>query len=160
MGRRAPRRNVPLDLCLRLYVHRSPNGTKALRFRILCREGDGVLRLRHHADGGHFTLLGSVAKVTAGSFCPERCGCCGHHDVAGLKAMTKWLFTGLSITTFLGATLCAEGVLQAACLFTGDRATRNVEFWGTLACVMLASCIVFGVLAIRADVKAKKNAVS
>ncbi|MBM7129884.1 hypothetical protein [Dyella mobilis] len=70
------------------------------------------------------------------------------------------MFIGLAVFTLLSALYCALGVVQAACLFSGDRAVRNVEFWGTLACIAAALSIIFGVFAIRAIVKAKRHVVS
>lgn len=62
----------------------------------------------------------------------------------------KWIFVVLSLSLLLGAVYCALGVLQAASLFTGDRAVRNVQFWGTLTCVGICGAVLFGLLAVRA----------
>jgi hypothetical protein len=68
-----------------------------------------------------------------------------------------WMLLGISIACFLGMLLFLGGVLQAACLFSGDRAIRNVEFWGALSCLALLSSLTFGALAIRAFVGARNH---
>lgn len=60
------------------------------------------------------------------------------------------VFAILSLSLLLAAVYCALGVLQAASLFTGDRAVRNVHFWGSLTCVGIFGAVFFGVLAVRA----------
>lgn len=74
------------------------------------------------------------------------------------RAKTWWL-SGLSLFMVLSAIYCALCVLQAACLFTGDRAVRNVQFWGTLCSVALVCALVCAVLAIRAHIKAKRRVI-
>ena len=65
----------------------------------------------------------------------------------------KRLFIGLSAFLLLAAVYCGLGVVQARCLFTGERAIRNVQFWGTLGGVALVCALAFAVLAIRASIR-------
>jgi hypothetical protein len=63
----------------------------------------------------------------------------------------KRIFATFSISLLLFAVYCALGFLQAASLFTGDRAIRNFQFWGTLTCAGVFGAMLFGVLAFRAE---------
>ena len=54
----------------------------------------------------------------------------------------------------LAALYCGMGVLQAASLFTGDRAVHNLHFWGTMMSIGIAGSVLFGALAIRAALRA------
>lgn len=47
------------------------------------------------------------------------------------------------------------GILQAASLFTDERALRNLHFWGTLMCIAFTCSVLFGFLAFRASRLAK-----
>ena len=53
-----------------------------------------------------------------------------------------WIAFYLSIPAAL---YCLGGVIQAASLFTGERAQRNYNFWGGL---FLACCVLFLVSAV------------
>ena len=65
------------------------------------------------------------------------------------------IFSALSVLMALAAIYSALGILQAASLFTGERALRNFNFWGTLMCVAFACSVLFGFLAFRASRLAK-----
>ncbi|MBB6249393.1 hypothetical protein [Rhodanobacter sp. A1T4] len=67
----------------------------------------------------------------------------------------KRIFAALSVLMILTAIYSALGVLQAASLFTGERALRNLNFWGTIMCVAFACSALFGFLAFRASRLAK-----
>ncbi|WP_199100952.1 hypothetical protein [Dyella sp. ASV21] len=67
----------------------------------------------------------------------------------------KRIFVVLSLSLLIAAAYCALGVLQAASLFTGDRAVRNVQFWGALTCSGIFGFVLFGVLAVRAARRAR-----
>lgn len=73
---------------------------------------------------------------------------------------TKWLFIGLSAFVLLASLYCGLGVVQAACLFTGDRAVRNVHFWGTMMCIAIACSVLFGTLAIRVALMVRRGSCS
>ena len=62
----------------------------------------------------------------------------------------KRAFATLSVLMILAAIYSALCILQAASLFTGERALRNLHFWGALMCVAFACSPVFGFLAFRA----------
>ena len=64
--------------------------------------------------------------------------------------MSAKVFGMLAILSLLLAVYTFAGVLQAALLFTGERAVRNVHVWGsaTLVCLTFAGVLV--VLAVRA----------
>ena len=75
-----------------------------------------------------------------------------------MTSRTKmWLLTGSLAFMLLAAVYCGLGVIQAACLFTGERATRNVQFWGTLGSVALICALVFAILAIWMSIRAKRH---
>jgi hypothetical protein len=61
----------------------------------------------------------------------------------------KRLFLAISVFLVLAVIYCALAILQAASLFTGERALRNLYFWGSLMCVAFVGAVVFGVLAHR-----------
>jgi len=67
----------------------------------------------------------------------------------------KRIFAALSVLMILAAIYSALGVLQAASLFTGERALRNLNFWGTIICVAFSCSALFGFLAFRASRLAK-----
>lgn len=62
----------------------------------------------------------------------------------------KRIYVALSLSLLFAAIYCSLGVLQAASLFTGDRAVRNVQFRGALTCVGVFGATLFDVLAVRA----------
>lgn len=61
----------------------------------------------------------------------------------------KRLLATLSVLMFMAAVYSCLCMYQAACLFTGDRAVRNVHFWGAMMCIAVACSVLFGTLAIR-----------
>jgi hypothetical protein len=61
----------------------------------------------------------------------------------------KRLYIGASILLVLAAIYCGLAILQAASLFTGERALHNLYFWGSGMCTALVAALVFGVLAYR-----------
>lgn len=67
----------------------------------------------------------------------------------------KRIFAALSVVMILAAIYSALGILQAVSLFTGERALRNLHFWGTLMCLAFACSVVLGLLAFRASRLAK-----
>ena len=67
----------------------------------------------------------------------------------------KRIFVALAVLMILGAIYSAFGVLQAASLFTGERALRNSTFWGMLMLLAAACSVLFGFLAFRASKLAK-----
>lgn len=62
----------------------------------------------------------------------------------------KRMFVALSLSLLVAAVYCFLGVVQAISLFEGDRAVRNIQFWGALMCVAICGFAIFGLLAIRA----------
>lgn len=67
------------------------------------------------------------------------------------KQAKKRIFVVLSLFLLVAAAYCSVGALQAASLFTGDRAVRNVQFWGALTCLAICGSALFGPLAARAS---------
>jgi hypothetical protein len=67
----------------------------------------------------------------------------------------KRIFLALAALMVLAAIYSAFGLLQAASLFTGERALRNSNFWSMLMLVALACSVLFGFLAFRASKLAK-----
>jgi hypothetical protein len=68
----------------------------------------------------------------------------------------KWLFAGLSALMLLAAMYFGLGVVQAACLFEGERAVRNVHFWGSMMCIAIACSALFCFFAIRIATRSAK----
>jgi hypothetical protein len=67
----------------------------------------------------------------------------------------KRMFAALAVLMILAAVYSALGIVQAASLFTGERAMRNFNFWGQLMCAAFACSVFFGFLAFRASRLAK-----
>lgn len=60
------------------------------------------------------------------------------------------LLVAVVITSAIAALYCLGGIIQAASLFTGERAQRNYELWGSLFLLFAATFIGCGVtLALR-----------
>ena len=60
------------------------------------------------------------------------------------------LLVAVVITSAIAALYCIGGIIQAASLFTDERAQRNYELWGSLFLLFAAIFIGFGVtLALR-----------
>jgi len=47
------------------------------------------------------------------------------------------------------ALYAAMGILQAGSIFVGERAARNLHFWGLIATFSLVGSIIFSLFAIR-----------
>ncbi len=60
------------------------------------------------------------------------------------RTVTRILIAGL-IAFPIAAVYCLAGIVQAGSLFTGERAQRNYEFWGSLFLVFAAAFVGCGV---------------
>lgn len=79
------------------------------------------------------------------------------HRLRMTSRARKWLFAGSSIVLFMAAVYSCPCMYQAACLFAGGRAVRNVHFWGEMMYVAVASSALFVVLAIRVALMIKRG---
>jgi hypothetical protein len=67
------------------------------------------------------------------------------------REMKTKIYGILSATSFLLAIVSFLGVWQAADLFTGERASFNIRFWGSATILFLLLTFLLAVLAIRAS---------
>jgi hypothetical protein len=69
-----------------------------------------------------------------------------------MSAWVKKLAFGLaSALMILAALYCALAILQAGSIFTGERASFNLAFWGILMGFAVIAAVAFGVTAARVD---------
>ena len=62
------------------------------------------------------------------------------------KKLCSW---GIAVSMLLLSLYAVMGILQAGSIFVGERAARNLRFWGLIATFSLVGSIIFGLFAIR-----------